>query len=202
MSRNVRDDVDRFFEYGIDLSTKTLYMGSEVYDENGNEAGVDHSMASKVIKGLHILDNTKKELPLTIIMNNPGGDVLHGMAIYDAIKACSSQIVIKAFGQAMSMGSIILQAADQRILSPNSKFMIHYGYDGHSSNHPKIIEKWVEEGKKSSKDMEQLYLEKIREKHPDFKLQRLQKMLDFDTILNAEEAVDLGLADAILGEES
>jgi ATP-dependent protease ClpP protease subunit len=49
--------------------------------------------------------------------------------------------------------------------------------------------------------MEQMYLAKIRVKHPDFKLKKLQEMLNFDTILSAQESVDLGLADKILGEE-
>ena len=49
--------------------------------------------------------------------------------------------------------------------------------------------------------MEQLYLEKIRQKHPDFKLKKVQAMCNFDTILSAKETVELGLADKVLGEE-
>jgi len=197
MAKLVRDDIDKFFEYGIDLSSKTLYMGSLEEDWDGGEAGVDFRMARNVVQGLLVLDNIKKEEPLTIIMNNPGGDWYHGIAIYDAIKACESKVIIKAFGHAMSMGSIILQAADERVMSPNAKMMIHYGYCGHfgtSKNH--LV--WAEEEKKVMKDMENIYLEKIHQKDPKFTRTKLRKMLDPDTILTAQEAIDLGLADSVL----
>lgn len=201
MARIVKDELDRWFEYGINLSTKTIYIGSEVYDDEGGESGVDHALAARVIKGLHILDQVKKDLPLTVILNNPGGDYYHGMAIYDFIKLCESEVIVKCFGQAMSMGSIILQAGDKRYVSKNCKFMIHYGYTASSYNHPKINENWTEEYKNVHKFMEELYLEKIREKHPTFTTAKIKKMLDFDTILDATRTVGLGLADGILGEE-
>jgi ATP-dependent protease ClpP protease subunit len=93
-------------------------------------------------------------------MNNPGGDWYHGMAIYDAIKYSSCECTIKVYGHAMSMGSIILQAADHRIMMPNSRFMIHYGYDG-KAGHAKIVYKWADEGKRVNWEMENLYLEKM-----------------------------------------
>lgn len=202
MSRTGKDDIDRWFEYGINLSTKTLYIGSEVYqDDTGGESGVDHALSARVIKGLAILDAVKKEMPINILLNNPGGEVWHGLAIYDAIKNCQSQVFITVYGQAMSMASIILQAGDRRIIAPNATFMIHYGYDSHGMNHPKIIEKWVEYGKKINSNMEELYLTRITEKHKDFRRSKLQKLLDFDTILTAKETVELGLADEVLGED-
>lgn len=197
MSKPVRDDIDKLMEYNIYLPTRTLYMGSESYhdDDPDDESGVNYQMAERIIKGLHILDQTPDK-PITIIMNNPGGDEYHGLAIIDAIKACQNHVTIKVFGMAMSMGSIILQAADTRIMAPNARVMIHYGTWG-VSDHPKITYRWADEGKKFDKIMERMYLENIREKNPDFTLKNLQKMLDFDTILNAEETVELGLADSI-----
>lgn len=158
-----RDDTDRFFEHSVDMSSKTLYLGSITYDWDGGETGVDHAMAEYAVKGLHVLDKTKPEQPLTILMNNPGGDWYHGMGIFDAIKACSSHVVIKVFGHAMSMGSIILQAGDERILAPNSRFMIHFGYNG-CDNHSKIMEKWADEGKRVNHCMENIYLDKMMAK--------------------------------------
>ena len=199
--RVTKDDVDKFFDYGISLPTRTIYMGSIINDVEGEESGVDASMAEYIIKALHILD-IKSNSPITIIMNNPGGDYYHGMAIYDAIKACRSEVTIQAYGHAMSMGSIILQAADKRILSPNCRFMIHYGYMSMGFNHTKIYQKWSEECKKMDKFMEQLYLGIIRKVQPNFKLEKLKKMLDFDTILSAEETIKLGLADEISEHKS
>jgi len=77
-------------------------MGSEDTFEEV-ESGTDAKMAESLIKNLVILENINKE-PITIIMNNIGGDVYHGIAIYDAIKACESRVTIKVFGSAQSMG--------------------------------------------------------------------------------------------------
>lgn len=195
MARITRDDTDRFFDYDINIPARTIYMGSTSISDDGNESGVDAIMAERAIKSLNLLDASEGNI--TIIMNNPGGDWDHGMAIYDAIKACKNSVTIKVFGMAMSMGSIILQAADERILAPNARFMMHYGYAGgftESSNHLR----WAQEEVKIRVKMEEIYMEKILAKNPTFKLKQLQKMLNPDTILSPEETVALGLADKIL----
>ncbi len=198
MGKLVKDDIDRLHEHGIYSPSRTIYIGSEYVDNEG-ETGTDAKMAERAVKNLLILDNAS-DAPITIIMNNLGGDVFHGMAIYDAIKKCRSHVTVKATGYVMSMGSLILQAADSRVLTPHAVMMIHHGYDN-QSNHVKTIRNWVEFGKKYDKILNQIYLGKIREKHPEFKEARLDKMLDFDTLLLAREAVDLGLADSIEGDD-
>lgn len=199
MSKRVnRDDVDKYHDYGLYLPTRTIYIGSETYDINDGESGVDGKMAERAIKNLHLLD-TAAEAPITIILNNPGGDAYHGMAIYDAIQNCCSHVTIQVFGMAMSMGSIILQAADTRLIAPNARVMIHYGEAGVYA-HPKILASWAAESKKSDAEMEQIYLAKIRQRYPHFTLKKVQELCNFDTILNAEEAVALGLADGVIGK--
>ncbi|CAK9253113.1 unnamed protein product [Sphagnum jensenii] len=164
-----------------------------------NEGGCDYLMAERAIKNIHILESVNKE-PIFILMNNIGGDEYHGFAIYDAIKACESHVTIKVFGHAMSMGSIILQAADDRIMAPTSRQMIHYGTWG-VVDHAKTTQKWAKEGEKIDKWIEQMYLAKMKEKNSHFTLARLQRMLDHDTFLTAKESVECGLADKVLGDE-
>ncbi len=200
MSKRInRDDVDKLYDYDLYIPGRVIYMGSTESSIDSGESGVEAIMAERMIKALLLLD--QKDEPITIVMNNPGGDWYHGMAIYDAIKACQSHVTIKVYGMAMSMGGVILQAADKRIIAPNAKFMMHYGYMGMDSTHAKIFENWAEESKKINKDMEQIFLLKMQEKDPKMKLSALKKMLDYDTVLNARETVELGLADAVLGEE-
>ena len=192
------DDISHFHDYDLHIPTRTIYMGS-VSIEEGNESGVDAKMAERVLKDLHILDHAAEngDKPINIIMNNPGGDWYHGMAIHNAIKTCRNYITIIAYGHAMSMGSIILQAADERILSEDSSLMMHYGteaYSGHTQNF--IV--WAEEAKKTNKRMEEIYIERIKEKNPKFRPSDLKKLLTYDKILSAEEAVKLGLCDKIL----
>ena len=152
-------------------------------------------MAERVIKALHILD--QKAEAITIIMNNPGGDWYHGMGIYDAIKGCQSEVTVKVYGMAMSMGAMILQAADHRQVSPNSKIMVHYGYMSWGGDSKKF-QKWAEECKRTDIEAEDILLARIQDKHPTFKIEQLREMLRDDTILTAQEAVNLGLADDIL----
>jgi ATP-dependent protease ClpP protease subunit len=229
MAKVNKETLDRWFDYNVDVESRTIYMGSE--------EGVDALMAEQMIKGMHILESKSTDI-ITIIMNNIGGDFFHGMAIYDVIQTSKCHCVIKVYGHAMSMGSLILQAADKRIMSPNSRFMMHFGYDSHSG-HAKMVERWADESKRLSHLMENIYLDVMLEKeekmgeghlaqtlgkimtqqrafeHPpllkpftytfskkvETKREQvrvlLKEMLNFDTILTAEETVALGFADEI-----
>lgn len=220
-----KDDIDHFMDNDIYLPTRTIYMGSAAYSEDG-ETGVDHLMAERVIKTLHILDTydtaaIKGEKPIRIFMNNIGGEVVHGMAIFDFIENCNNHVTIKVMGHAMSMGSIILQAADYRVMTRNSRIMIHYGYAGFSA-HAKTTYQWNEENKKYDKWMEDLFLAKIgdrtitlekyltligkkddipkgnaKNKRINIDREKLEAMLNFDTIIDAETALELNLIDEI-----
>jgi len=170
-------------------------MGSHGEDYEVGESGVDYAMAERVIKNLHFLDRSEGEI--TIIMNNIGGDVYHGMAIFDAIKACENEVTIIAYGHAMSMGSVIMQAADTRIMTPNARMMLHYGYGGHN-DHLKNLYKHIDELKKLDKIINQIYLEKIKEKKPRFTMKQLEEKMNFDWFLDAKESIEFGLCDKIL----
>jgi len=221
-----KDDVDQFMDNDIYLPTRTIYIGSTSADENG-ESGVDFLMAERVVKTLHILDTydvdaRNGEKPISILTNNVGGDVNHGMAIFDAISSCKNHITMKVYGHAMSMGSIILQAADKRLMTKNSRIMIHYGYAS-SNAHAKTTYKWNNENKKWDLWMEDLFLKKIdnrkillweyltmvdkedeipknnsKNKLISITRDRLKVMLDFDTIIGAEMALKLNLIDEII----
>jgi ATP-dependent Clp protease protease subunit len=201
MARHTKDDTDRLHDYGIYTPSRLIYVGSAQSDSDLNEAGTDYLMAEKLIKNLTILEHISQE-PITIVMNNLGGSWYDGLAIYDRIKNSPCHVTIKVYGQAMSMGALILQAADSRVVSANSKIMIHYGQNSIGEVHTKVFETWAEESKKENLKMEQILLDKINQKDKDFTLKKLKKMLDFDTILSAQESVDLGLADVIEGESN
>jgi ATP-dependent Clp endopeptidase proteolytic subunit ClpP len=199
MARIHKDEIDRLFDYDIYIPTRTLVMRSHIVDPDSGESGTDAEMAQRIIKGLHILDSSAPEgdKPITIIMNNPGGDTFDGMAIYDAIKACKNHVTIVVYGKAMSMGGIILQAADKRIMSANSRFMMHYGSFGMGGNAQDVY-KWVEDNKHLDSWMENLFLEKMKEKDPSVTIRRIRDMLKADFIVTGEQAVKLGLADEVL----
>lgn len=195
MSKRVyRADIDHWHDHGLHVPSRTIYVGSEDTFDDG-ESGTDAKMTERLTKNLHILSDAS-DAPITLIINNPGGDVFHGMSMYDAIRKCQCHVTIRATGYVMSMGSIILQAADERILTPFSVVMLHHGYDSHD-DHVKTVRNWIDFSKKYDKFLAEIYLSKIREKHPDYSMKKLDKLLDFDTILTAQEAIDLGLADSL-----
>lgn len=189
-----KDDLDRFHDYGIYIPSRTLYMGSETIEE-GEDSGTDALAAARIIKNLLVLDSLSND-PIVIILNNPGGDVNHGLSVYDAVKACRSHVTIKVFGQASSIGSVILQAADERVMSENACQMIHYGKFSVDAV-AKTAYRAAAESKRLVKWMEQTYFLRIKEKLPEYKLAKLQKMLDNDTFLTADQSVALGLADKV-----
>jgi len=202
MGRINKESIDRFYDYDIYTETRTIYIGSVESDMDKGESGTDAAMAERAIKGLHLLDTSAPvgDKAITVIMNNPGGDYYHGMAIYDAIKSCKNHVTVVIYGHVMSMGSIILQAADKRVMTQNSTLMIHYGYinaDGASKNFERI----AAENKRLDKVTEKILLDRIKQKNPKFLPNKIKEMLEFDTFLTAEQALELGLIDEILGEE-
>lgn len=195
--RSNRDDINEFFGHGLYLPTRTLYLGSVFINEN-DESGVDALMAERAVKGLHILDTMASagDKPINIILNTPGGDVDCGMAIYDAISQCNNMVYVKVSGRAYSMGAVILQAADKRIMSPNASIMLHYGQTTVYGEVPTVL-KNIDAMKKTDKMLEDLFLKRIREKRPKYTLKQVKALLDRDTYLTASEAIELGLADEI-----
>lgn len=188
MEKKAETTAESFFDSNVHIGTRTLYIGTE--------ESIDHTTAEYFLKGMAILESLSDK-DITIIMNGIGGEYYNSMAIYDRIKSSSCKTIIKCYGQAMSGNSLILQAADVRMLSPHCKIMIHYGTFGHEDN-SRSFKNWAEEAERLNKEMEKVYFERMKQKNPQFKLSELRKMLSFDTILNAQESILLGLADKII----
>ena len=195
MSRNIDEMATLYHEHGVCLRTRTVFIDGDNDEENFE---ITMKSARRDIKNLQLLDSLSPEgtRPIYVRLNCSGGDVLAGMAIYDAITSCVNKVIVYAHN-AMSMGSIILQAGDERILYPNATVMIHNGTVSRAGS-PKTVENWQKYDKSMDTRHEDIYLAKIKEKKPRFTRKQLQDMLEHDTILSAQEAVDLGLADKIL----
>lgn len=193
---SAKDFISDFFDYGVHLPSRTLYIGSESSDD-GEESGTDFKMAEKAIKGLHLLQQAGSENGITIISNNIGGDVSHGFAIYNAIKSCSSHVTLKVAGNAQSMGSVVLQAADDRLAHQDSVIMIHPGGTSFSGS-IKSVERWVKFTKKVDNRVDRIFMEKIKEKHPNFSLETFRNKTSDDWILTPEEALFYNLIDGII----
>lgn len=192
--------------YGIDYKNRELYLHSYVANTD-EEPGVDYRMSTTFYKNIRMLD-TMSNAPILIHMHSIGGNWNDGMAIYDAISLCKSYVTIIVYGQAESMSSIILQAADKRVMTPNSYFMCHFGSSGYSGNYLDV-QKGAAFEKKMTDAMLNIYTEQcIKGKYfkehynePEFEKVKnylKRKLKDGDWFMEANESVYYGFADCVL----
>jgi len=191
------EEAGLFYEKGLAIPSRTLYIGSETYDkEEKSESGVDFRMAENVVKGLHIL-NSMDNNEITVLMNNVGGDEYHGLAIYDAIKSSIAPVTIMVYGHVMSMGSVILQGASKRMMTPHSTMMVHMGSLSVAIDQ-RDIETHKKEWDRVNRLVDDIYLNRIREKQPRYSPNQLKEFLSTERYISANEAVELGLATEVM----
>ena len=132
MSSNDYSLLNDIHSYGININAREIYLHS--HHSHGEEPGIEFKMATTFIKNLHVLESNGSD-PVLVHMHTVGGEWNDGIAIFNAIEFSPCPVMILVYGHAVSMGSIILQAADKRILMPDIDFMIHFGeisVEGHS----------------------------------------------------------------------
>lgn len=186
----VKESLDRFFDYDIHIETRTIYVG------DSEESEVGPLMSERVIKAF-VIFNMTPDRAVRIILNTSGGYAFHGYAIYDAIKSSPCHVTIEVMGQAQSMGAIILQAADTRVVHPNCLVMAHDGTDSHEHVGVRDVESWAHYSKKVDRPrMYQIFAERSGKPAHYW-----EKKCANDFILTAEEAVEEGLADKVFGQE-
>jgi ATP-dependent Clp protease protease subunit len=155
---------------------------------------VEDHMASLVCAQLLFLEseNPKKEIALYI--NSPGGVVTAGMAIYDTMQFIRPAVSTLCVGQAASMGSLLLAAGEKgmRFCTPNARIMVHQpsgGFQGQASD----IERHARDIIKMKRRLNDVYV-----KHTGRTLEEVEKTLDRDHFMDADEAKDWGVVDKIL----
>ena len=192
-----------WYNFNIDKEGRTLYFGPWNDADTGLAVDsvapweVNDYSAKNIIKGLHVLESESQD-PITIDFFSYGGDWDAGMAIRDYMLTCCSHITMRCFGRVRSMGTIILQAADTRLISPDCLFMIHYGKNASDTEHSLDFQVFAEHCRRINLRMEEIYLERIREKKARFSASKLREMMMFDLYLQPKDAIDLGLADGII----
>ena len=198
-------------EYDIDLQSNHIYlMGVDRGYDLGDmgEPGIEHVVATRFIKNINLCMRANPSSPILIHMKTCGGYWQEGMAIYDAIKACPSRVVILNYTHARSMSSLIFQAADKRVMMPHSTFMYHDGTYEVAGTMKQAISA-LEFDKKCMNQMLNIYADKMVEKGEmqGKSLSKIKQWLRFqmdrkeDVFLTAQETIDLGLADEIFDND-
>jgi ATP-dependent protease ClpP protease subunit len=198
MSIYVKEDIDRWFDYSYLSSHRMIHVGSHDAEmESGEgESGTDCQMAEYFIKAMAHLNRISNK-PIIVHMNNLGGSWYHGMAMYDAIRASNSHVYGICWGAAMSMGSIIIQACDSRIVAPHCIFLIHDGTENLNGD-CRSVEAWAKHTAQTRKRMYEIYFSRMREAKPRITIKKIEELCSHDTILTSDEAVSHGLADWVL----
>lgn len=132
-----------------------------------------------------------KDTPINLRINSLGGDVFDGLAIYNIIKKRTAKTTVYIEGIAASIATIIALGADEVVMSENSLFMIHNASGG-AMGESKDLQKTADILVKITEQLSEVYQAKT-----GLSQEAILDMMDAETWLNAQEALELGFIDTI-----
>ena len=132
-----------------------------------------------------------KDTPINLRINSLGGDVFDGMAMYNVIKRREAKTTVYIEGIAASIATIISLGADEVVMAENSLFMIHNAWGG-TMGEAKDMRKTAETLEKITGELTDIYRKKT-----GLSYDALAEMMDEETWLNANEALEMGFIDTI-----
>lgn len=157
---------------------------------------VEDRSAKEITEKLLYLELVNPGEKIQFFINTPGGSITAGMAIYDTMKLMKSPIEVIVTGLAASMGSILLCGPKKghRLLYPSARVLIHQPLISGRFYAPAVdIAIQAEEMEKTRNEMNRILAEASGQP-----LEKIQKDTDRDFYMNAREAIEYGLADAIV----
>ncbi len=155
--------------------------------------GIDDGMAALITSQLLYLESENPKKDVAMYINSPGGYVTSGLAIYDTMQYIRCPVSTVCIGQAASMGSLLLAAGEKghRIALPNARVMLHQpsgGYSGVATD----IERHAEEIIDLKRRLNDIYV-----RHTGQDQKTIERKLDRDTFLTAQEAAEFGIVDQV-----
>jgi ATP-dependent Clp protease protease subunit len=157
---------------------------------------VDGDSTKDIIRKLWYLELTDPGKPILFVINSPGGSVDSGFAIWDQIKMITSPVTTLVTGLAASMGSILslCAAPGRRFATPNSRIMIHQPLiHGLIRGQATDLDIHAQEILKTRKGLIEIYVKATGKTY-----EVIDKILDRDTWMSTEEALEFGLLDKIV----
>jgi ATP-dependent Clp protease protease subunit len=166
------------------LKERIIFLTGPIYDE----------LASLVCAQLLFLESENPKKDIAFYINSPGGVITAGMAIYDTMQYIQPKIMTVCIGQAASMGSLLLAAGapGKRFALPNSRIMVHQpsgGTRGQASD----IEIQAREILKLRQRLNEVYV-----KHTGQSLEEIERSMDRDKYMSADEAKGFGIVDEVV----
>ncbi|HOV14319.1 MAG TPA: ATP-dependent Clp protease proteolytic subunit [Spirochaetota bacterium] len=166
------------------LKDNIIYLGGEINDVE----------ADIVIATLLFMESQDPEKDIYIYINSPGGSVTSGLAMFDTIKYIKPDVCTICVGQATSSAALILSSGTKgkRFALPHSRIMLHqpWGGAGGQATDIQIQAKEINRVKQQ--------LNRILSDNTGKPIEQIEKDVQRDFYLSAEEAIEYGLIDKIL----
>ena len=168
------------------LKERIIFLTGAVTDE----------VASVLIAQLLFLESENPKKDISMYINSPGGIVTSGLAIYDTMQYIRPDVSTVCFGQAASMGSLLLTsgAKGKRYSLPNSRIMLHQpsgGFQGQATD--------IEIHAKEILDLKSR-LNQIYHIHSGKPIKDIEKALERDNFMKPEDAKSFGLIDEVVSK--
>ena len=159
---------------------------------------IDDQIANLITAQMLFLDAEDPEKDVALYINSPGGSITAGMAVYDTIQFVRPQVATYCIGQAASMGALLLAAGakGKRYALPNSRILLHEPSMSGLSGQATDIDIHAREILRMRAVINQLLA-----KHSGQSMERIEKDVNRDFIMDAEEAQAYGIVDEIIHEK-
>src|ERR1700739_2330801 len=156
---------------------------------------IDDQIANLIIAQMLFLSGEDPEKDLQLYINSPGGSITAGLAIYDTMQFIRNDVVTYCIGQAASMAAFLLMSGNRgkRFALPNSRILIHQPSMGGLSGQATDIDIHAREILRMREITNQLL-----SKHSGQKLDKVEKDVERDFIMNAQQAKEYGIVDDII----
>lgn len=155
---------------------------------------IDAGSVSTAIRCLLHLQKEDQQLPITLYINSPGGEVQSGLALYDVMQAVSCPIHTVCLGMAASMAALLFITGDQREMLPHSRVMIHDPLIGGGIGGSALSVKARADDLMRIRDI----TAQVISQHTGMNLEEVFELTAKDTYFEAEEAIANGMADRII----
>ena len=182
----------RYYSLYQDAENKTadIYIYGDITSWPWQENDVSSYILSKELQELD-----KDIENINVYINSYGGEVAEGLAIYNALKRHKAKVTTYADGFACSIASVIFAAGDERVMSNTSLLMIHNAWSGAVGN-SKDLRKQADDLDKINQASINAYMNIV-----NIKEEELKELMDNESWLNADEALEKGFATKIIETE-
>jgi len=156
---------------------------------------VDDASADDVMAQLLVLESMDPDRDITLYINSPGGSFTAMTAIYDTMQYIRPEIQTVCLGQAASAAAVLLAAGTpgKRLALPNARVLIHQPATGGGGGQASDIEIQAREVLRM-----RTWLEETLSKHSNRTMAQVNRDIERDNILGAQEALEYGLVDQVL----